>query len=122
TRTARSPAADARARCRASTPRRPADRRGVEALHLARASAAGLRAVRVLPPDVLVRVDLGLRRLRRAGQLAAPVAAPVPGRALLLLHRPLLDRALRHRGAAARQLLARQLSRAAARERARRAR
>src|SRR5256885_366698 len=82
--------------------------------------AAGLRSVRVLPSDVPVRVDLGLCRVRGAGDVAAPVVAPAPRRALLLLHRPLLDRALRHRGAAARQLLARQLPRAAGRERARR--
>src|SRR6267378_3645761 len=99
---------------------RPADRRALEALHLALAPAAGLRPVRVLPPDVPLRVDLGRSSVHGARRVAAPVAAAAPGRALLLLHRPLFDRTLRHRGAAARQLLARRLPRAAARERARR--
>src|SRR5204862_3405457 len=99
---------------------RAADELALEALHLARAPAARVRPVRVLPPDVSLRVGVGLRRLRGAGRLAAASAARASGRALLHLHRALLDRTLRDRGAPSRQLLGGTVPRPAAREPGRR--
>src|SRR2546425_12899298 len=98
---------------------RPTDGSSVEALHLAATPPARLRPVRVFPPDLPLRVDLEPRGVRAPRRLAPPATRRPPGRALLLLRRPLLDRSLRDRGAPARQLLARRLPRAAAREHAR---
>src|SRR3989442_13129798 len=94
---------------------RPPDGPSVEALHLAAAPPARLRPVRVLPPDLPLRVDLEPRGVRAARRLAPPSARRPPWRALLLLRRPLLDRSLRARGAPSRPLLTLCLPRAAAR-------
>src|SRR4030095_4541249 len=85
---------------------RPADRSAVEALHLAGAPSPRLCAVRFLPSDVSLRVDLGLRDLPDAGRMATPEAPRASGRLVLCLHRSLLDRPLRDRGAPPRPLLA----------------
>src|SRR5437867_174024 len=79
---------------------RSTDRSAVEALHLARAPAARLRAVRVLPPDVSLRIVVGLRRLCGAERVAAPQAPRATGRVVLLLRGSLFDRPLRDRGLA----------------------
>src|SRR5439155_3164469 len=100
---------------------RGAHRSAVEALHLAPAAAARLHPVRVLPPDVPLRIAVGPPGLRSARRLARPPAPQPTRRALLLLPRSLLRRTLRDRGPQARQLLAGLLPRSAARESRRRA-
>ena len=56
-------------------------------------------------PTFLYESLWNLAVFAHADRLAAPAAARPAGRALLRVHRPLFHRAIRHRGAAARQLL-----------------
>src|SRR6266850_1977902 len=100
---------------------RDPDEPALEALHLAAASPAGLHAVRVLPPDLPVRVAVGPRRVLPADRLAAPAPQGAAGCAVLLVHRALFDRPLPHRGHPARQLLDGTVPRGPAREPGRRA-
>src|SRR6185295_19805633 len=84
--------------------------------HLAAAPAARVRACRVLPPDVPVRVVVEPRRLLRPRWLA-PAALPRPARrAFFLVYRALLGGPPRHREPAPGQLLGRGLPRRPARE------
>src|SRR5439155_797469 len=83
---------------------RAADGPALEALHLAPAPPARLRPVRVFPPDLPLRVALGPHGVRAPRRRAPRATRRPPGRALLLLRRPLLGRPLRDRSASARQL------------------
>ena len=58
---------------------RSADRSAVEALHLAAAPAARLRAVRLLPPDLPLRVAMGPARLPPPDRWLRPRLAMGPG-------------------------------------------